>query len=163
MQNFTDQYGKEIFPPEGTQVHWRPTVRMLVIHEQKILFVKARTHKRWVFPGGALEFGETPFEGGIREVREETGLDVRIVSETPISVGSNLFFDEQFFQTLWMFFVAVPNSLSTVNVDDSEVEEVRWFQINELSKNGFDEKTCQRATLALNIVVQSGKSKPCQS
>ena len=33
----------------------------------------------WVFPKGHLESGERPEQAAIREVREETGLDVRII------------------------------------------------------------------------------------
>jgi ADP-ribose pyrophosphatase YjhB (NUDIX family) len=32
----------------------------------------------WSFPGGAVEFGETTKHAAIREVKEETGLDIRI-------------------------------------------------------------------------------------
>ncbi len=32
----------------------------------------------WTLPGGGLEFGEDPREGVLREVREETGLDVAL-------------------------------------------------------------------------------------
>ena len=34
--------------------------------------------RRWGFPGGALEPGETPDQAVVREVREETGLEVRV-------------------------------------------------------------------------------------
>jgi 8-oxo-dGTP diphosphatase len=33
---------------------------------------------RWTLPGGGLEFGEPPEAGAIREVAEETGLDVEV-------------------------------------------------------------------------------------
>lgn len=33
----------------------------------------------WTLPGGGLDFGEHPEEGMVREVMEETGLDVRPV------------------------------------------------------------------------------------
>lgn len=34
----------------------------------------------WDFPGGKLEPGEDPFEGIVREIKEETNLDVRALA-----------------------------------------------------------------------------------
>lgn len=34
----------------------------------------------WTLPGGGLEPGEHPVDGAVREVKEETGYDVRITS-----------------------------------------------------------------------------------
>jgi 8-oxo-dGTP pyrophosphatase MutT (NUDIX family) len=44
-------------------------------------------HKRlgfWLQPGGHVDPGEAPWEGALREAREETGLDVRFAAETVI-------------------------------------------------------------------------------
>ncbi|MER6810913.1 NUDIX domain-containing protein [Spirillospora sp. NPDC000708] len=42
----------------------------------KILAIKRADDGRWVPPGGVLELDETPYEGVVREVFEETGVKV---------------------------------------------------------------------------------------
>lgn len=37
-----------------------------------------REGDRWFLPGGMLEAGETPHDGAVREVREETGIDIEV-------------------------------------------------------------------------------------
>lgn len=60
-------------------------VRVFVIDkENKVLMVKHRQEEQgkieefWVIPGGGVEDGEYTIDGGIREVKEETGLDIKI-------------------------------------------------------------------------------------
>lgn len=44
----------------------------------KVLLQCRGDSKKWGFPGGAIELGETPEMAAIREVKEETGLDVKV-------------------------------------------------------------------------------------
>ena len=39
---------------------------------------KAPNLGRWMVPGGTLEWGETLEDAAVREVREETGIDIEI-------------------------------------------------------------------------------------
>lgn len=43
-----------------------------------LLEKRSDIQKGWGFPGGYIEYGETPQEAIVREFKEETGLDVRV-------------------------------------------------------------------------------------
>ena len=45
----------------------------IVILENKMLLIQHRYIKEWFQPGGHVDPGESPIEGAIREVKEETG------------------------------------------------------------------------------------------
>ena len=53
-------------------------VSAIILKDDKILLIhrKKNGEEYWVFPGGGVEDTETPEQGIIREVKEETGLDV---------------------------------------------------------------------------------------
>lgn len=44
----------------------------------EILLVKERRGGGWVFPGGQVEVGENLMDGLMREVKEESGIDVQV-------------------------------------------------------------------------------------
>ncbi len=48
-----------------------------------------KAHNNWELPGGKLEFGETLEQGVVREMKEETGLDVEVIKLIPY-VGSQV-------------------------------------------------------------------------
>ncbi len=55
-------------------------VGVVVWRNDKVLLVKRKNPPRqgeWGLPGGAQNLGETLMETAVREVREETGLDIR--------------------------------------------------------------------------------------
>ncbi len=55
----------------------------VLLNEGKLLIVKQRVSesRKWSLPGGKLERGETIEEGLLREMREETGLAVRLIKQ----------------------------------------------------------------------------------
>jgi ADP-ribose pyrophosphatase YjhB (NUDIX family) len=69
-------------PPDTRRYPPRPVlgVGALIFNRDKILLVERGNDPLkgyWSLPGGVLEIGETLEEGIVREVREETGLEVK--------------------------------------------------------------------------------------
>jgi ADP-ribose pyrophosphatase YjhB (NUDIX family) len=51
----------------------------VVVNDQgKIVLHRRSDNARWSIPGGAMELGESIAETAVREVKEETGLDVEV-------------------------------------------------------------------------------------
>ena len=56
------------------------TASALILNEEsKILLLYHKKLNVWLYPGGHIENNETPDEAVIREVLEETGLEVKII------------------------------------------------------------------------------------
>jgi 8-oxo-dGTP pyrophosphatase MutT (NUDIX family) len=53
----------------------RMAVAIVIDENDKVLMGKRNDNGKWTNPGGHLEKGEDPFEGVMRELKEETGLD----------------------------------------------------------------------------------------
>ncbi len=50
----------------------------IIERDNKILLQRRSDNGKWGLPGGIMEMGETYHEGAIREVKEETGLDIEL-------------------------------------------------------------------------------------
>ena len=72
----TDYYNDPDAPQPNSVV---PSASAIVTDEQgRILLVKRRDNTLWALPGGGHDIGETIASTAVREVKEETGLDVEV-------------------------------------------------------------------------------------
>ncbi len=71
----------------------KPAALGIIFHNQRqdVLLVQRCDVPVWVLPGGGIEEGETPEHAVIREVKEETGLVVKIRRKTGCYLPANLF------------------------------------------------------------------------
>ena len=83
---------------DSRQYPERPIVGVgaVIVQDGRVLLVKRRHEPlagRWSLPGGTLELGETLEAGLVREMREETSLDVRV--GPVIEVFDRIMLDEE--------------------------------------------------------------------
>jgi ADP-ribose pyrophosphatase YjhB (NUDIX family) len=72
----TDYYGDPQAPQPNSLV---PGGAALVVDEQgRVLLQRRADSGNWSLPGGVMELGETMGQAVVREVREETGVDVEL-------------------------------------------------------------------------------------
>lgn len=108
-----------------------------VIRDNKILLTlrdeeeAPDAHLKWEFPGGKVEFTETPEEGIIREVFEETGVTVKINRLLPYVQTNywNYSWGKQ--QTLCFFFLCDYLKQETVE-KDHHVAKIDWVDLEEV-------------------------------
>lgn len=106
---------------------------MLLLNEKgEILLVKPSYREHWSIPGGGVEEGESPREACIREVREETGLE--IVNIKFLVVGYNPEEGEKTESLQFIFYGGVLNSNDKVKVDGKEITEYKFATIGEAVK-----------------------------
>lgn len=75
----TPMHIKEIFSLEKGYATPKVDVRSFVLKDDKILLVKERSDGLWTLPGGFADVSETPSQAVVRETKEESGYDVKVV------------------------------------------------------------------------------------
>ena len=63
--------------PKPNSIHPAAAVALFNT-EGNILMLRRKDNDKWTLPGGTLDFGESLTDCAVREVREETGLQIRI-------------------------------------------------------------------------------------
>ncbi len=118
----------------------------IIEHKGKVLLIKHKKLRVWLYPGGHIEDNEHPHEAAIREAREETGMRVRLVScknisirtkeaktlpmpfailleHVPYSTGAHLHFD--------LVYAAKPVSM---RIGKRERTKMAWFSKDDVSR-----------------------------
>ncbi len=112
-----------IFNPEGSQT--------LLMNHRKL--------GKWVPPGGKIDPNEIPDVAAIREVKEETGLDVKLIGEiAPVPGGYIRPFGVQLNEVIPgakehidLIYIAIPIGNAKLQVSEREAADLKWFTIDE--------------------------------
>jgi ADP-ribose pyrophosphatase YjhB (NUDIX family) len=109
----------------------KPTAGVFIVNDGKVLLAKRGIEPFkdwWDSIGGFVEEDESPQEAAIRETREETGLEIKIIEV--IGTGKAMYNDQSINP---IAFLAEIISGTPKATDD--VSELKWFDLKSLPDN----------------------------
>lgn len=113
-------------------------VKGIVINSNKEFLVVRRNrewhleaHDKWEFPGGKVDFGETPETAIIREVKEESGYDTLVTRLIPKLLSFKWVYDDRESQQILIAYVCELLGGEAI-LKDHGVSEIKWLKKEEL-------------------------------
>lgn len=98
----------------------------IVIKNNKVLLIKQVTGI-WGFPKGHVEKDETEYETALREVKEETNLDVKIISDKRYTMS---YLTERGSYKQVVLFVA--NEIrGKIKRQEAEIDDIKWLNYED--------------------------------
>ena len=101
---------------------------------------KSAWDNKWQLPGGEIEFGETPVDTLHREVKEETGAKVKILSKRPCIATNTWEFKNNYIHVIVLCYPCeyVSGKLKT---KDLETKDIKWVSYKKALKLDLLPKT----------------------
>lgn len=97
----------------------------------KILLIRGHHSKKWGVPKGSKDLGESIRETAIREVHEETGIEIEIDKYTvPLKIGK-----------LYLYMIHIDESVKLSPIDSYEIMDIKWICISSLTSMDQSEIT----------------------
>ena len=115
-----------------------PSVSVLPVDQAgRLLLVRhAGHHDGWGVLGGAVEVGESPAEAAVRETREETGVEVRLVRLLDVLGGPD--YEVRYPNGDRTAYVTAVYQAAIIDgspaVSDDELSDVAWFAPVQLTR-----------------------------
>ena len=138
MQKINIKIDPTIYKQETHNVQYHITKKMVRLENEKrltggiildehlkeIILVKGKLADKWSLPKGHLEPGESYLEGALREIKEETGLDIELKIDVLPCILTN---------RGKLFLMSIPKEKCHFKIEDTnEIGEVRWYPLSKL-------------------------------
>jgi len=124
----------------GTSPMFMPSAGIILYKKGKILLQKRSDSGEWALHGGAMEMGETTEETAIRETKEELGIIPQSLDLYGVFSGKPMYHvypdGNEVYIVCTVYFC--DNYAGDFKIDNKEVQQIEWFNLNELPTNmGF--------------------------
>jgi 8-oxo-dGTP diphosphatase len=123
----------------------------------RLLLLRRKDNEKWTMPGGTLEFGESLSDCAIREVKEETGLDIEITGLIGTYTDPHIvvaYSDGEVRQEFTFVFSANIKG-GTLGLDH-ESTAYEWMNLEDALQLPLAESQCRRLR-DVQVFIQSGR------
>jgi ADP-ribose pyrophosphatase YjhB (NUDIX family) len=143
------------------------TADVFVVHQGKVLLRMHEKYGVWLTPGGHIELDEDPVQAALREVKEETGLEVTLwegnkspvnddarvkILVPPVCMNRQRINDTH--EHVSMVYFATTTT-DEIKPQAGEVQDAcKWFTKEELDTTDIPENIREYATFALDTLAK---------
>ncbi len=144
--DLTPRGGLRTVPGPMAHIHEKIdfTVAIFVVRQGHVLLIHHRKLNRWLPLGGHIELDEDPEQAALREAKEESGLDVRLLGDRPPTTepGTRALIAPRFLdihritethEHIGMIYFAQPLG-GSLDLAEEEHHDIRWCAAGELDQ-----------------------------
>jgi 8-oxo-dGTP pyrophosphatase MutT (NUDIX family) len=145
------------------------TVAVFVVSDRRVLLHRHVLLGMWLPPGGHIEPGELPDEAAVREVHEETGVDIILHDQCGLPIdypvqlvrpaGIQLEDIASGHQHIDLIYFAEPAAHSDIDPIHADTVKAGWYSLDELESIGVNDEVrawCVRAVIAIEKGYAAG-------
>lgn len=133
LKTVRKDYSHEDNMPDANSM--RPAAAVAIINNDRILMLKRMDNKRWTMPGGTMELDESLVDCAIREVREETGLNIIVTEVIGTYTDPDIRIEYSDGEVRREFTVVYYGEASNSEVIiDDESSSYAWIPLNEVTQ-----------------------------
>lgn len=149
----------------------RPSVRGIIIKDKKVALVYSHKFDYYKFPGGGIEKNETKINTLIREISEETGLQVSensiIEYGSVLRIQKSRFAENEIFEQENFYYLCnVESTIFSQSLDQYELEEgfelryvsaIEAINVNRTHDHSdYDAMLIEREARVLELLIKDG-------